>query len=163
MERGKDSIFKTKRKSSLQSLYLHPYQILIKKQNPTIIASLHQSKIPFPFNHQDSKFPSSPIIFSTTKQPQNHLKRQDSLYITRRRSALGLVMITTTSLSLPHNKRKTLMIQSFWWWLMVFTVKRVCEFAVIRTFMCCQVNLRSSKHIGREREGVLKSVEMVFV
>jgi hypothetical protein len=45
-----------------------------------------------------------------SQQPQNHLKKQENYYITRRRSELGLVMITITSLSLPRNKRKTLMV-----------------------------------------------------
>jgi hypothetical protein len=45
-----------------------------------------------------------------SQQPQNHLKKQENWYITQRRSASGLVMITTTSLSLPHNKRKTLIV-----------------------------------------------------
>jgi hypothetical protein len=56
------------------------------------------------------KIQNSLHLPSFSQQPQNHLKKQENWYITRRKSALGLVMITTTSLSLPRNKRKTLMI-----------------------------------------------------
>jgi len=47
---------------------------------------------------------------SFSQQPQNHLKKQENWYITQKKSAFGLIMITTTSLSLPHDKRKTLMV-----------------------------------------------------
>ena len=79
------------------------------------------------------KIQNSLHLPSFSQQPQNHLKKQENWYISPLVVADGIYY---------------LLLKGF-------------EFAVI-TFMCSEVNL-SSKHIGREREVLLKSFKIVYV